>query len=113
MKIAFILWILFVTVASFIPISKIDAPQHSDLLVHALIYFFTSLIFNYSFRFKIRKIILFSILFSIVFGFVIEIFQAITPHRTFSFADIIANSAGAILAGLLLKKISKTEVFVA
>ncbi len=113
MKIAFILWILFVTIVSLIPISNIGAPEYSDLFVHALIYFSTSLIFYYSFRFKIRKIILFSILFSITFGSLIEIFQAITPYRTFSFADIIANATGAVLAGLLLKIISKTRAFVA
>ena len=80
----------------------------SDKILHAGAYFGMVLLwlFYAIFRFsteRLKKILLIICVLSILFGIFIEVLQhVLTDYRELDFYDIIANSIGAISAGLLM-----------
>ncbi|WP_284377799.1 VanZ family protein [Litoribrevibacter albus] len=39
----------------------------------------------------------------LIFGFIIEVLQGLSGYRTFSLLDMLANGAGLIFAGILVR----------
>ncbi len=96
-----IVWLFFVAAFSFIPF-KTRVP-HADKLVHFILYAITGLLF---FTYLIKKTsfknaLALSIILPVAYGVIIEVAQRYTG-RTPSFADALANAAGAAAAGLFI-----------
>ncbi len=97
-------WLITVLFLSTYKFSYQNAPENSDKLVHFIIYFFTSFIsYLYFLKYiKNKKLLtIFSVLFAILYGIIMECIQYFLPYRSFSTGDIIANSLGAIIFGIL------------
>jgi VanZ family protein len=75
---------------SIIPLVIPGEPSFMDKIKHFLAYLLLSLlIYGATRNFKI------AIFLSIIYGFLMEALQFTVPFRTFSLADILANSLGA------------------
>ncbi len=82
--------------------------ESGDKYLHALAYFFLSIIWYFAFQKKIKKINfkIYLIITLIVYGTILEALQnGITNYRTGDFYDVLANSVGVLLATLLFDKI--------
>lgn len=82
--------------------------KSSDKYLHAIAYFFLSLVWYFALRGKINKtrfkIIL--ILTLIFYGIILEALQGgLTDYRTADFYDVLANSFGVLIATLVIDKI--------
>ena len=75
--------------------------KHIDKLEHAFAYFMLTFFWLASFLKANQLYKLIICLVCILFGILIEVLQGITGYRTFDFADMLANSVGA-LTGLLI-----------
>lgn len=99
--------ILLLLPGSTIPGDGLFSIPHFDKIVHVLL--FGGIVFWWAFhlyfrRFhhqKWRKTIAFLTAFSVVLGIVLEFLQLyFVPNRSFDNGDIVADAAGAILAGV-------------
>ena len=82
--------------------------KSSDKYLHALAYFFLSLIWYFALQNKIKKTSfkIYLVLTLFIYGTILEALQrGITNYRTGDFYDILANSVGILLATLLFNKI--------
>lgn len=113
-SILFFLWLGGVTFASLFSFSnqtesKIWFP-HLDKIIHFSFYF--GVVFfgflacrEYLPAFKTKKIVYRLIVFAICYGLLIEFLQYLMPfNRSAEIWDAVANSSGAIIAGLLIVK---------
>lgn len=74
-----------------------------DKAVHALLYAGLSLLAaadlkNASARHPAQRLVLGAFALTIAYGLLIEVIQYFVPHRSFEFADMLANAAGAAAA---------------
>jgi len=111
---AFILAIVATLIIAYLSLSHIPKfnigfkIKSSDKYLHALAYFFLSLIWYFALQNKIKKnsfkvLLILSLFF---YGTILEALQrGITNYRTGDFYDILANTAGILLATLLFNKI--------
>lgn len=98
-----IIWLITIFIASVISISVPKTVHNADKVVHFVLYGLTS-IFFYRYFIKassINKSILLSILCASAYGGALELLQHFLPRRTFSFGDMAANAAGAVLGCLV------------
>ena len=101
-----------ITLASLISLNeipKIEVPG-KDKSVHFLFYFFLTLFWNFALQKKYKNWALKYIVVSatIIYGIVIEVLQeVITQNRQADKYDVLANSAGALLALLVLFLLKK------
>ncbi len=106
---------VFITLLSLFSFSGIDTEgwelPHEDKLVHFVFYFFAVVLGVLCLTERSRErrnskgLIVPVIVFSIIYGIVVEGLQWIMPFgREADFWDILANSLGAILGGLLIEK---------
>ena len=92
------------TVLSFIkvPVKGLSVP-FSDKTYHTIAYFFLTLSWLYTFVKKVNiiSVVWYVLLGCFIYGTIIEVLQGtITPYRTASYLDIVANSVGIIIATL-------------
>ncbi|MCB0469956.1 MAG: VanZ family protein, partial [Flavobacteriaceae bacterium] len=67
--------------------------------------------FSKLFSAKFWKVIFITIVFSIAFGIIIELLQgSLTTFRTADYHDVIANSLGVMMAGILIVSTRKRQV---
>lgn len=95
-KIFVVLWLFIVAVLSLIPVPK-GADVVSDKSIHFFFYLLTSMIVylaisNESF---VRSLSI-TVIFVLFYGILIEALQSLVPYRTFSIADIVANTMGIV-----------------
>ncbi|WP_034234590.1 VanZ family protein [Arenibacter certesii] len=83
---------------------------HFDKFVHFSFYFGATILGTMCVwertkgRFSLRKTIFWVVGFAITYGIIIEVLQAwFTSYRQGDILDVLANSAGALLAGLVVK----------
>ena len=87
-------------------ISDYLAFDHSDKLVHLLMFFGLSFLFQFL---KERRVIIYFLV-PFLISFSIEILQGIMPFgRTFDWFDLIANSIGILLAIGFVQSIKKAK----
>ncbi|MBF0264069.1 MAG: VanZ family protein [Gammaproteobacteria bacterium] len=92
---------MLIIIVSLIPVPDVDTGiNHSDKIIHFLIYFIMLSWFGQSGLYANKLIANFSL--TILFGIGIEVLQSFTSYRQFDIYDIYANSLGALLAYLLL-----------
>ncbi|NJD57442.1 MAG: hypothetical protein FIA94_13710 [Nitrospirae bacterium] len=93
------IWLIFLLVVSLIPLSSPKLPPHSDKVEHFIAYGITSiLIFRYlAAKGRKDRISVFSVVIASSYGALIEVLQGLTPYRQFSFGDMAANAAGALV----------------
>lgn len=86
-----------------------------DKLLHFAAYFVFAYLWYYAFKNHIfntstSKTMITAVVFAIIYGIIIEVLQGLfTANRVTEFNDAIANSLGAIFAGILIK-LSKPHV---
>lgn len=102
LKLLFVGLILAGLATALMPIHGIDLSNGKDKIVHALVFFsFASLLDIATprsfWRWKLPLLL--------SYGAGIEILQALTPWRSFSFADFAADAIGVLLYWLLWKKV--------
>lgn len=101
---------------SLINLGKITAgaPKHSDKIFHFLAYCLMLLFWYFGLYWGLnwskRKALISAGLFSIGFGILIEILQGtLTEARQFDMLDVLANTSGVFLTGLVLVLKQKTK----
>lgn len=104
-RVAFISWIIIVTVLSLFYISRSDDNNilliDSKVEVHAVAYFMGALMCFYSFKFEgIRFVILVGIGVFLL-GVIFEVVQLWIPYRTFNPMDVVANGVGVVIFMIL------------
>ena len=96
------LWLGFLLVVSLIPVPgpRVDLP--ADKAEHFIAYGITAILVMRHLIAKggREKVVVLSIGAASLYGALIEIFQAFTPYRQFSFGDMAANTAGAVVFSL-------------
>ncbi len=106
---------VLITLLSLFRLSGVDvgdiAFPNLDKLVHFVFYFFAVVLGMFCLAerkgsgFTLKRGLLITVLFSIGYGMLIELLQWIMPFEREADAwDILANTIGAILAGLLIQK---------
>jgi VanZ family protein len=108
-----IAWFIIILFLSTIQVSKLPHTPllripHFDKIIHFSLYFILTslwLLDDYKARLKFNNSILFSIvLSSVAYGIIMEIVQkVIIQYRDGDFYDVLANTAGIILAFLLFR----------
>ena len=110
----YVSWMVFITLLSLFSFSGVDTEgwefPHEDKLVHFVFYFVAVVLGTLCLternaaRRNSKRLIVPVILFSIIYGIVIEGLQWIMPFgREADLWDILANSLGAIVGGLLIQ----------
>ncbi len=100
----FIIYTCIVTYCSLSQVSSIKTPdiEHVDKLFHCILYaVFTLLAFRISKTKPVFYIICIGI---VVYSGLMEIGQSFVPNRSMSLYDLIANSIGIILVGIITTK---------
>ena len=92
-------WMLFLLIVSLVPISVPKTRLPADKIEHFIAYGITSILL---FRHLVARggktrIFIISVLIASLYGALIEFLQGLTPHRQFSFGDMAANTAGAVV----------------
>ena len=111
----YISWMVLITLLSLFRFSEVDVGEiafpNLDKIVHFVFYFFAVVLGMYCLaerrgdRFSVKKAWLALVLLSIGYGVLIEGLQWIMPFdREADIWDIVANSLGAVLGGLLIQK---------
>jgi len=99
-RIIFLIWILFISVFSFVPYlntngtALISLISSSRVEVHFISYFIGALLCYYAFKFSGITSIFLSGFSVFLWGVVLEIVQIWMPYRNFNPADIVANTFG-------------------
>ena len=111
----FLVWLLTITLFSLLRLpddDKVDwvSLPHFDKFVHCCFYFGVVVCCSFMLRelrpiLKIRKVVLLSVCFAIAYGIFMEGLQQLMPYgRSAEIYDVLANSLGAVVAGLLIQK---------
>ncbi len=104
LAVVFTIGITIASLASLNNIPKIEVPG-KDKTIHFLFYFVLTLLWNFALQKKIKHWSLkFIIVFVVViYGIIIEILQEVlTRYREADIFDVMANSAGAFLALIVI-----------
>ena len=82
------------------PGPETDLP--ADKAEHFIAYGITAVLFFRFFITRVRRnrVFIISAVCASLYGALIEVLQAFTPYRHFSFGDMAANTAGAVVFGL-------------
>ncbi|MFK8020814.1 MAG: VanZ family protein [Pseudomonadales bacterium] len=101
-RILFFCWIAFVVYASLTPVDfdSVDFP-HVDKLMHFAIHGFNVLFV--AIVFPSARLYIYGLLFVFLLGPTIELLQSLTPDRSASLADQVANTLGFFVAFLLVR----------
>lgn len=111
------LWMGVITILSLVRISGMPsvAVPHADKYVHVVFYFvLTFCVFYYILNTSKRLLtkIFYACIFSVIYGIIIELMQGtLTNYRQPDLKDIIANTFGSLMAGLLLFLIKGKIIF--
>ncbi|WP_181161610.1 VanZ family protein [Flavobacterium sp. GSA192] len=87
--------------------------SYIDKYIHAFFYFVFSLLWFYALQFYFKrvsrkKLFVVVVLMAFVFGIAIELFQTfLTTSRSGDVIDVVANTAGSLLAILLIRFLGK------
>jgi len=106
---SFILWLILVLILSVMPVPEIGGLSSfpMDKIVHFVLYGVTAIML-YRFlrtRYSVRRSVLYSIAVSAFYGALLEGVQFFLPYRSFSAADMAANTLGAaVFAGFYFLK---------
>ncbi|UZO81206.1 VanZ family protein [Aquimarina sp. ERC-38] len=97
----------------YLSIGRISVPDqihfnYSDKIGHFLAYFGLTVVWFTCFFVLYKKSnnqsLVFAIFFSVIFGILMEVLQSwLTDYRTADWFDIMANTIGALLAGIAIK----------
>ena len=100
-----ILWYIFVLIGSVIPVSgpNTDLPENADKVVHFVMYGISAILL---FRMFVKKTTILrafylSVAIAALYGATLEMVQYFLPYRSFSFGDMVANTAGAFSGSAL------------
>lgn len=102
-----LLWTIAITIASLVSIGnmpRVEVPG-KDKTVHFLFYFVLTLIWNFALQKKYKNWVLKYIIafVVIVYGIVIEVLQEVlTKNRQADIYDVLANSAGTLVALIVI-----------
>jgi VanZ family protein len=99
----FVGWMVFVTVMSLIPGGGVALGEKGDKIGHFGVYFITSLLFYYAFRYRFERIDIYAVLFAFGYGAILEVVQWIVPQRVGSFEDLAANFSGVLFFFILYR----------
>jgi VanZ family protein len=106
---SFILWLIIVLLLSVLPFPgiRILTPLPIDKIVHFVLYGVTAVMLYRILRarYNSNRALLYSIAVSAFYGALMECIQYFLPYRSFSIADMAANTLGAaVLAGVYFIK---------
>ena len=97
-------WVLVITSISLYPRPPdLSSITFGDKIVHCLSYFWLMIWFLQIVKIKAQLVTAFAI---IALGVMIEVLQGLSGYRTFDFYDMLANSAGVLIAW----KLKNTEM---
>lgn len=103
-----VLWMGIITVLSLARISgvpKVDVPN-ADKYVHSVFYFVLTFCVYYYLSTSpkgLNRKIIYACMLSVIYGIIIEVLQGVlTNYRHPDFKDVLANTFGSMLAGLLI-----------
>ena len=107
-----IVWTLIITFLSLVSLE--NGPKlpfsFADKIIHGIIYFTFAISWFIAFTkgkttpFLSKNAVLISVLFAITYGVIIEFMQeTLVENRQGDWQDALANAAGAIVAGILIK----------
>ncbi len=94
--------LIVIFILSIIKVPETEAPEYTDKIVHIIMYIFCAGAFYFI---GIKRFVLSAI----SYGILLEIIQYFLPWRSFSIADIIANTIGAMLFLLFFSKLIKSS----
>ncbi len=103
-----ILWTFAITYLSLVSIDTASAGTllpipNKDKIVHFLFYFF--FVYFWSKAFKKSDKIIYILIIAVIYGIIIEVFQGLfTVNRHADILDVLANTCGAVVAMLILKR---------
>lgn len=99
-----IIWLAMVFILSVYPSLVASSLPYADKVVHFIIYAITCWLFFSILRKRkpFSKAIIASILLSAGYGLLMEVVQIFVPTREFSAFDFVANTLGAISAGVFI-----------
>jgi hypothetical protein len=92
----FVVWIAVLTIGSLVPLEGVDLGGNRDKIVHFIAYFFTALLFYFSFRLRFKRADIYAVLFAFGYGALIELAQSLVPGRECSLGDLAANLSGVL-----------------
>ncbi len=94
-----IVWMLFVLVVSIVPVSGPQTDLPSDKIAHFIVYGLTAVLMARYFAGKLpwKKAVYTAVVSAALYGGFIEVLQYFMPPRSFSFGDMAANAAGALV----------------
>ena len=100
-------WVILITILSLVSFRKMPkiGVENSDKYVHFTFYFvLTFLLFlNLILKNSFFKTLFFSITIAVIYGIIIEVIQeTVTTSRRAELGDILFNSFGSLVAGLIL-----------
>ena len=98
-------WFLLMAVMTHIPISStISAPQHSDKVIHFIVYaVLAALLFRILKKKNWNRYLLPVTSFLISYAAIDELLQGFVPGRNASFADFFADTFGVLIVFLFFK----------
>ncbi len=99
------LWIALIPIDKYVPQFAL-----SDKILHTLVFFGFSFLLQLAYQ-KHHHFWLKNGLPLITYGFLIEIFQSLTPYRFFSIWDGVADMLGVIIFWAIWLKCKKTHVY--
>ena len=99
----FVGWMVFVTVMSLIPGGGVALGEKGDKIAHFGVYFITSLLFYYAFRYRFERIDIYAVLFAFGYGGILELIQLFVPGRICSLKDLLANFSGVLFFFVLYR----------
>jgi VanZ family protein len=92
-----LIWLTVLFAVSVMPLAGLKTELPADKVEHFVAYGITAVLFFRQFATKhdnaaFRR----SVAYATAYGVLLEVVQACIPYRQFSFADMLANAAGAI-----------------
>ena len=93
------LWLVFLLVVSLVPVSGPETDLPADKAGHFFAYGIAAVLFCRYFVTRVRteRVAVVSAVSASLYGAAIEVLQGLTPYRQFSFGDMAANTAGAVV----------------
>jgi glycopeptide antibiotics resistance protein len=105
--ILFIAWMAFLTIGSLLPPTSfpswVDLGGDRDKVAHFVAYFFTALLFYFAFRTRFKRTDIYAMIFAAGYGACLELAQLYVPGRTSSFSDLAANLSGVLFFFVLYR----------
>jgi VanZ family protein len=97
----FVGWMVFVTICSLLPngvaLAEMLVPWDKlDKVGHFTAYFFTALLFFFSFRTRFKWADIYAVLFASGYGAIMEVAQLFVPGRVGCLQDVAINLSGAL-----------------